>query len=128
MTSHHRGLLGETPRAKRREGVVLGFDGERAQRQSFKAFPVPLPVRLTPGLRGEVGGKERWTPIKVSAGTFPPSQLMSEKSSTFLQPVSLAAHEGRAKLLLLACTCAQIQPLVNSLLHLDKVCMFVSSL
>lgn len=31
--------------------------------RSFEAFPVPLPVGLTPGLRGEVGGKERWTPI-----------------------------------------------------------------
>lgn len=33
-----------------------GFDGVQEQRQSFKSFPVPLPVRPTPGLRGRGGG------------------------------------------------------------------------
>lgn len=27
------------------------FEGEREQQQIFKSFPVPLPVKLPPGLR-----------------------------------------------------------------------------
>lgn len=35
------------------------FEGEREQQQIFKSFPVPLPVKLPPGLR-EQEAREWW--------------------------------------------------------------------